>query len=181
PKPDVATSRELLPLALPAVALLLSEPPGRELLQRLAGEDHGADADAWWEWGRNALGADPRQGPSEAVLRSLAGRAEAARAASPVIQEVGKALDEKARAAGTDLLLCIDSTESMDDALKALSGDAWIFPALAWSIPGLRIGLLFYTDEVAATTPLGAPPGEVARAVSALKAQGGGDVPEGVH
>jgi hypothetical protein len=181
PPSERAALRDLLAVALPAAPLVLKETEGRNLLRRLTGQDRGPDPATWWQWGREALGIDPQGGvPAEAVTL-IEARATALRSTSAAVQAIEKALARPEGKRETDLLVCIDITESMEEPLAGLSKEGWLFKALSWAVPGLRAGLLFYDDEVTGTLPLGSEPQVLARAVEGLKARGGGDVPEGVH
>jgi hypothetical protein len=86
-------------------------------------------------------------------------------------------------APGVEVVLAVDVSRSMDTGLKGLLDEArWLFPALSWAVPGIRVGAVLYRDDVevcAAFTPQ--PAGDLLRVLRAARAEGGGDVPEGVH
>lgn len=86
------------------------------------------------------------------------------------------------RRAGTDLLLAIDVTESMEESFRTLqAAGGWLLPALLWSRLDSRLGLLFYRDEVVATVDFDSHPRLALGALKRERAAGGGqDVPEGV-
>jgi len=185
-QPDPAGPRplkDLLAIALPAAPGILDQAEGADLLRRLSGEDLGREARAWRDWGSRALDADPDRGVPEAVWSALSARAQVSRDTC----SAAKALEGMLRPPGTgeppgvDILLAIDTSESMEEPLAALGRRGeWLFPALAWALPGLRCALLTYEDEVGRTAGLGTDPAAISRILGELKASGGGDVPEGV-
>ena len=179
---ETTAARDVLAIALPAAADLLPDPSGRKLLARLAGEDHGPDARGWLEWGKSSLGIDGAAPPPEGLWSPLATRARLLLESSPAAMslEAAPAAGE-ARASGEcDILLALDTTESMAEPLVSLTGSPWLFQALGWAIPGVHLGLLCYDDEVNRSLPLGTAPAELDSALAGLRAEGGGDVPEGV-
>jgi hypothetical protein len=125
--------------------------------------------------------SDPRAaGATEAVLAGLRSRAGLALAA-PGVNPLKDFLATSARN-GLDVVLLIDGSRSMEGALEALQADAlWLFPALAWSFPGLRLGVIIYRDAVDAATGFGGTPGDALQALREARPERGGDVPEGVH
>ncbi len=184
PNPSgAAPFRKHLAVALPAAPLISSTPGGSDLLERLAGKRLPSDTSSWWAWGRDTLKIDAALGPPEAAWRPLSMRAEILLKSSEASEAIGSFFElEKAKgSSGVDVLIAIDSTESMEGPLKILSKSEWLFSALAWAIPDLRMGLLYYGDEVVGSVGLGADQEELSRSLSGMKAEGGGDVPEGVH
>jgi hypothetical protein len=180
--PGPPPMRDLLAIALPAAPRLLREPDGRGVLRRISGSDQGEAGPAWWMWGKETLGIDASQGAPEASWSPLQARAKAILDASSAARaiELSFRLREGASGPGADFLIVLDMSESMDAALPAIAKGGWIFPALAWAIPGIHMGLLGYDDEVKVSLNLGTDPRDLARALAGLKAEGGGDVPEGV-
>ena len=83
---------------------------------------------------------------------------------------------------GIDLVLAVDTTQSMEAGLEDLKkACSWLLPALQWSTENLRVGLLTYKDKVISSHPLSEKPAdELLRPILELKALGGGDVPEGI-
>ena len=83
---------------------------------------------------------------------------------------------------GLDLVLAVDTTRSMEAGLGDLKkACSWILPAVQWGAGGVRIGLLTYKDKVIETYPLSeSPADELLPHILELKAEGGGDVPEGI-
>jgi hypothetical protein len=90
---------------------------------------------------------------------------------------------EKLESGIVDVALLIDSTESMDAVLPDVQSTlAWMLPALAWVGPQLRFGLVSYKDDVEEVVSLSpAPDRDIVPRILAIRASGGGDVPEGVH
>jgi uncharacterized protein with von Willebrand factor type A (vWA) domain len=90
---------------------------------------------------------------------------------------------DKAELSGVDVVLAVDVSQSMKGALEALQRDArWLLLMLSWALPEVRVGLVLYRDAVEATVDLSAAPGgDLLRLLLRSKAEGGGDVPEGVH
>jgi hypothetical protein len=84
---------------------------------------------------------------------------------------------------GLEVVLLVDVTRSMDAPLESLKREAlWLLPALSWALPGSRVGLVLYRDEVEEVIALTREPHrEVLDALRAARAEGGGDVTEGVH
>ncbi len=89
----------------------------------------------------------------------------------------------RASASGVDVALLVDVSQSMEGALEDLQREAlWLFPALSWALPGLRMGLVLYRDGVETALDFSlVPSGDILRLIRESKAEGGGDVPEGVH
>jgi Mg-chelatase subunit ChlD len=157
--------------------------------------------EAAWEFlrgdpdGRRLLAASGVQGPAESApersgraepfLESLRDRLEeaSARALSEASPRALKAFLARHEEQGTELVLLVDSSESMKQPLKALQAQAgWLFPALSWAMPGIRVGAVIYRDGVEQATGFstGSMSGVVA-AIRQARPEGGGDVPEGVH
>jgi hypothetical protein len=86
-------------------------------------------------------------------------------------------------ASGMDVVLLVDVSRSMEWGLEGLQRESlWLFPAALWAVPGLRMGLVLYRDDVAAVTGFTAfPGGDLLQLLRDARAEGGGDVPEGVH
>ena len=113
----------------------------------------------------------------EAFERSLEGPRHA-----PDVGALRSAVRES-RARGVDIVLCIDATRSMEGLYHALDDDiAWLFPAIEWGIPDAQVGLVIFRDDVEGSRGFSRP-GDVESAalLRASRAEGGGDVPEGVH
>ncbi len=83
---------------------------------------------------------------------------------------------------GTDLLLTIDTTRSMEVGLAELKATCtWLLPAIEWGTAGVRVGLLLYKDEIVGVHDFSTTPArEILSAVLELRPEGGADVPEGV-
>ena len=86
------------------------------------------------------------------------------------------------REAGVDVVLALDTTESMDRGLESLTANCrWLLPLLAEQLEGVRVGWLFYKDEVTETVDFDEhSPGTWLARLAEIRAEGGGDVPEGV-
>lgn len=102
--------------------------------------------------------------------------------ASPALAEL-QALVHSARDRGVDLVILVDVSHSMSGAFEAFQREAlWFLPALPWLFPGARVGAVYFRDSVDRVVGLTlAPEGEIWRVMQELKAEGGGDVSEGVH
>jgi len=160
-----------------AASVLKSSEDGRRLL-RLLPAPAPAASDSRPETDSRLAGGNGRVGP---VLESLRERAGAKIAGEP-----SRALErylEKAEQIGVDVVLVVDVSRSMKGALEALQHEAlWLLPMLSWAVPEVRVGVVLYRDGVEATADLSAAPvGEPLRLLWRSKAEGGGDVPEGVH
>jgi hypothetical protein len=109
----------------------------------------------------------------------LAARAQLASPGLDLLRGRLRALRDK----GTDLAFLVDVSQSMDEAFPRIQESmAWVLPALAWALPGARIGLLLYRDEVVAAGDLSATPAkDLLPLLRGTRAEGGGDVPEAVH
>ncbi|HVR75128.1 MAG TPA: hypothetical protein VMT52_12380 [Planctomycetota bacterium] len=121
---------------------------------------------------------------AEATARAIASHGEEVRgklgdAAAATLRD---ALDASA-ASGLDVVLAIDVTQSMAGTLEDLGREClWILPCLSWAVPGSRLGLILYRDGVEKAVDFSATPHEeTLRALLDARAEGGGDVPEGVH
>lgn len=113
----------------------------------------------------------------QAFERSLEGPRQA-----PDVGALRGAVRES-RARGVDIVLCIDATRSMEGLYHALDDDiAWLFPAIEWGIPDAQVGLVIFRDDVEGSRGFSRP-GDVESAalLRTSRAEGGGDVPEGVH
>ena len=85
------------------------------------------------------------------------------------------------RKAGHDVVLAIDVTESMADALESVRGAAaWLLRAIRWALPRARTGILFYRDDVSQVLGFESSVDEQAALLAHQEAKWGGDVPEGV-
>jgi hypothetical protein len=84
---------------------------------------------------------------------------------------------------GMDIVLLIDVSRSMEGVLEPLQHDSlWLFPAMGWAFPGVRIGIALYRDGIEAARGFSGPESEdLVRILREARAEGGGDVPEGVH
>ena len=95
-----------------------------------------------------------------------------------------RALESRLRALeqGTDVVLLLDTTESMSAPFDDIRATArWLIPGLEWALPSVRVGSLFYKDAVEETIGLGARPSrDVLPRLLEARPEGGGDVPEGV-
>lgn len=90
--------------------------------------------------------------------------------------------------AGLEVTICIDSTGSMQETIDAASRAIDDLVAVLSAIaPNFRIGLVHYKDlhdlkgGAQVLVPLGARPKRVREKLERLRAEGGGDVPEGVE
>jgi hypothetical protein len=71
----------------------------------------------------------------------------------------------------------------MESLYHALDEDiAWLFPAIEWGIPDSQVGVIIFRDDVEGSRGFSRP-GDVESAslIRSSRAEGGGDVPEGVH
>lgn len=86
------------------------------------------------------------------------------------------------QAAPVDLVLALDVSESMETSFAVLRREVdALGHHLEWSSEDLRLGILFYRDEIVGTLDLDATPRERVEHFETLEAEGGGDVPEGVY
>jgi hypothetical protein len=112
--------------------------------------------------------------PAEARLPYGWTRPEAARLHREVVAVSGH---------GLDLAILVDISRSMRPAFGDIRRElGWVLPALAWGLEGTRAALLLYRDDVEAVE--GFEEDSVAAiqgALESVRAEGGGDVPEGVH
>jgi hypothetical protein len=90
---------------------------------------------------------------------------------------------ESTRARGLDVVLLVDATRSMENLYHALDLDlSWMLPALEWGFPDIQVGLVLYRDDVETSKGFSRPSDrELAASLRGSRAEGGGDVPEGVH
>jgi hypothetical protein len=162
---DAAQARRILEIAAP----FLDDEPRRAAVFAAHGIDPAGPPAA-------ASGADV-----EAILRSLE------RGASPFLSDPAleglRTTAARAAEKGLDVVLLIDVTRSMDAVIEPLERAAlWLFPAIAWTFPGARLGLVLYRDAVETTSAFArADAEELVRVLRDARAEGGGDVPEGVH
>ncbi len=159
---ELETLRNGLRPWLPPVRPWLEDAPrGRELLSKLETTGSGAsEAPDWESASRAATDLLASLNGYESLKRSLAASAEE----------------------GTDVVLAVDVTESMEMPIRTLQSVApWLLRSLLWVIPDLRVGIVFYRDRVESVAPFTASAAELIEALSRERAEGGGDVPEGVH
>jgi Mg-chelatase subunit ChlD len=111
------------------------------------------------------------------VLRSKGGNG--------VIDTIRRALvPEKGR--NVDLVLCIDTTNSMRDEMAAIkSGMATVLAETRAQVKSLRVGIVYYKDygEEYVTRPLAFSTdlAGVQQSINAVKVGGGKDIPEAVN
>lgn len=117
----------------------------------------------------------------DGIWQSL--RDEAARLLSDQAVQAVRDHLRGAMTAGLDIVLLVDVTRSMEKPLESLRQEAlWMLPALSWALPGSRVGLVLYRDEVEQVVTLSTEPlRDVLDALREARAEGGGDVTEGVH
>ena len=134
---------------------------------------------------RSALDLGPAEGADDSALREALGEFERSLEGPRGSPDVGalRSTVREARARGVDIVLCVDVTRSMESLYHALDEDlAWLFPAIEWGIPDAQVGLVTYRDDVEVSRGFSRP-GDVESAalLRSSRAEGGGDVPEGVH
>jgi len=109
--------------------------------------------------------------------RRIVSDALAAPANAPLrqcIQDLGSA--------DIDICLAVDASQSMSGSLEEIGLQApWLLAALRWAFPRARVGLVLYRDQVEKVVDFSASDGDLLGALRDAKAEGGGDVPEGVH
>jgi hypothetical protein len=135
-----------------------------------------------------AHGLRPGEAPAAGSGPDLAGiLGSLERGASALISEPAlagaRALIARVAESGLDVVLLLDVSRSMEGALEPLQRDSlWLLPAIGWTFPGARIGVVLYRDDVEAAEGFaGADSKDLVRALREARADGGGDVPEGVH
>ncbi|MEM7233020.1 MAG: vWA domain-containing protein, partial [Planctomycetota bacterium] len=123
----------------------------------------------------------PSEDSFDGAWKRSQARARSRLQAQPQALSIAKSL-ATATARGIDVVFLIDSTESMAARFPQLKSRlARLIRALQWSLPNLRIGLLFYKDEVDSASGFSADPSaEILPRLAGAEAAGGGDVPEGV-
>ena len=88
----------------------------------------------------------------------------------------------KATMEGLDCVLLVDVSQSMEGILKETWRQvAWLWPVLRWGLPGIRLGVVLYRDEVVAVQRFSQRVEEEIDRLKEVEAAGGGDVPEGLH
>ncbi len=85
-------------------------------------------------------------------------------------------------AMAADVALLLDVSKSMGPHLPALRSQlSWLWPALEWGGVDVRLGILAYRDSVVGEFCFDLAPRQQLEGLEAFSAEGGGDVPEGVH
>jgi len=83
---------------------------------------------------------------------------------------------------GMDVILLIDVTKSMEPHLESTRQDLlWLLRALPWAVPGTRSGIVLFRDELETAVRFSTDPAAAVDTLRQARAEGGGDVPEGVH
>ncbi len=114
---------------------------------------------------------------ADAVIADLRSHADQATA-----RERSFATIESGERDGLDLVILVDASESMKPAFRAVVRElAWAWTAIAWGLPGARLGVIVYRDRVVATSGFEVSVEEQLARIRELTAEGGGDVPEAVH
>jgi hypothetical protein len=151
-----------------------------EVLRRLFPEVETDSRSAWRRWWRERVDT---YAPGPWVDPPLPQGEEANRSISQAFVE--RAFD--LHSAGLDLVICIDSTGSMQstiDAARAALGD--VVAILEGIAPRLRLGLVHYRDDqdmsggADVLEPLTKKVKQVQKELDGLRAGGGGDYPERV-
>lgn len=82
---------------------------------------------------------------------------------------------------GLDLVFVVDVTSSMKPLLGRFQAECGpLVAALAWTFPSSRLGAVLYRDRVETVVGFGEGQ-DVVAAIRSARAEGGGDVPEGLH
>ncbi len=158
----------------PRAAWLEKVPGGDEILRRVNAHRVGGSAS-------EVLGTDARSSDLPGVLPGI--QKACSLWLSRADTEALRRHVELAASQGIDLVLAVDVSQSMSGALEVLQREAlWLLPALTWALPGIRVGAIFYRDAVEKTLDFSsASETEILRELREARAEGGGDVPEGVH
>lgn len=83
---------------------------------------------------------------------------------------------------GLDCVLLVDVSQSMERVLShAWREVARLWPILRWGLPGIRLGIALYRDEVVAVLEFSMKAEDQLARLAEVEATGGGDVPEGLH
>lgn len=157
--------RQARPFLLAASDDLRAQPRGRELLERFGLGQKGS-----------------RSGVPDAHWNDYRTRAKTLLDVFPECSRLQQLMQTVSRNGG-ELLLAIDTTQSMEAALVEIKSMVkWLLPTLEWGIPGLRVGVLLYKDGVADTAALSASPSiDVLPLLLGLSAEGGDQPPEGLY
>ncbi len=83
---------------------------------------------------------------------------------------------------GLDCVLLVDVSQSMEDVLVPVRREiVRLWRTLNWGIPGIRLGVVLYQDEVVGVLDFSMGIEEQLARLQEVEASGGGDVPEGIH
>lgn len=183
------------------LAALIHDPDERVralAISRLAKElDHGSVVDSVQPWLSAAAGWIAHEESGVPLRRWVSGQALEVHQATFTlswdrVSRTGKAVLDQLEGYGAlrtqalapakvDVLIAIDVSESMEQPFAVLrSSSEWLLPTVLWSLPGSRVGLLFYRDEVESTADFDLPVADKVALLRRESARGGGDVPEGV-
>jgi hypothetical protein len=175
PPPEGKLKERIVRFLLPAVERLREKPQGRGLLERLGIAAPAAAAPA------SQPAPDGAIHLATSDWKALQEESERLLASLPQSRQLLERF-AAAEARGIDLLLAVDSTKSMEAALHDIKPMvSWLLPALGWGLPGTRIALLLYKDEVEEVIGFSSTPAkDVLPRLLSLLAEGGGDVPEGL-
>lgn len=129
------------------------------------------------------LGVGSSRGPREAPPE-LSGFLQA-RVQEILLDPSRRALRDCVRGgidSGVEVVLLVDVTLSMKPLLERFREECpWIVRTLEWVFPGSRLGVVLYRDAVERIVGFEEGSSAVVRVVREARAEGGGDVTEGLH
>ncbi len=83
---------------------------------------------------------------------------------------------------GLDCVVLVDVSQSMEAVLDSVRREiVRLWRILNWGLPGIRLGVVLYRDEVAGVLDFSMGIEEQLARLEDVEASGGGDVPEGIH
>lgn len=162
----------------------------RALLTKLAGEDLGDSPSKWKSWLKRNAGAltvmpppapfDPSKHDPALVAEVQKERSEGGTSVRPRIPPVASEIRELNKN-GIDVVFCLDQTSSMTEVLTEAKSKLQLLTTLVGLVvKDNRFGLISYDDAIKVTEPLTADIAALGATLERVKAEGGGDIPEGV-
>lgn len=161
-----------------------------ELLKKITGEDLGRKPGKWKSWLKKHAGELVVEDVPLAFDESKYDRAKVEKArvqtgdkgtsVRPRIPSIGSEIRELNQK-GLDIVLCLDQTSSMGAVIDETKNRIDVLVTCVREVvKDHRVGLVTYDDGVKVTVPLTPDVGRLRDALSKVRADGGGDIPEGV-
>ncbi len=164
----------------------------REVLTKIVGEDLGSKSTKWKAWLRkneegealaldmDAVVFDERRFDPELVTQVMQEGYDAGTQLRDRIPDPTTAIEEL-NEFGLDVALCLDQTSSMESVIEAAKANmTTLVTVLGEVVEDYRVGVVTYDDAVRKNEPLSSNPRAIREMIAGVRAEGGGDIPEGV-